>query len=590
MVSMISNLNLAFTFTIVIIFIILLQSYKKAKKINLYQSVISFLSIAFCIYVLFTIERIFTIFEFTRYMKLKTISMVFLFLIFLFLYIIVKLFIKFIFRMFYLKQILLNKFKFQNLLIFFILVIRKTIFIAYILVIITIAYNKLYFTGLTKPIVNAGIVNNSITASFDFVESIEKSHQQINSFTSLFSTEKMKEDILETENLLKELETYEEEFIDNIYPNLSEKNKDKVKEKYQEYFEKKITYKGSLLILLEDDLYKEVFGKPKYNKISELIIKIPYVNNLLFKDVEIYNLYNYLDNNKELIYWLQENRLSIEKIDKDDNDLLLINNFLEDYTALSKIKDKSNLDILKKINKTIDDYFKMQEWMIKLMELDIEEKEIVEDVIYVYLQNGDNLDEVIQKFNQDYKKGKFTSEYERAFEFTKDYLKNYRKHSLKIKHDIDPKVRIGSAVIKKLDISLFENERSLYYILTYINDSCFQTREICSKDYRFDLVEMILWGAFSETVDDNLRISSEKLSKLFNNIDQIEGYNKDLIIIELKILNDELMFKNRNGLEKSFIEENYHNNRISYDVLKVFYRNKTYISTKYFNKLQELIK
>lgn len=583
------SLNLAFTFTIFIIFITLLHSYTKAKKLNLYQTLSSFFSIAFCIYVYLTVDRIFNIYYFARDLKLKTIvSVIILFLIFLFSYIIIKIIIKLLFRFFYLRPVLRKKFPFGHALNFVLILTRNIVFLAYLIVVTSLFYNKLYFSGITKPIVNAKLVDVFYVEPIHFVDLLETTQEDIASFTDLFSLVNVEKNIKQTKDLLKELEENEKYFYQKVYVNLASEDKEKISDNYQLYFNKSLSREGILFVLLNEDLYADILEKPKISKMMEMLIKIPYLNKLVYKDYETYEFYNYLTKNQELINWLYENKTLIQTIDENDNLLLVIKEFYHNYDSLSKIKDKTNKSNIEKIKSALDDYYTIQNWILETMNEEVSEEILIEE-IQSFLASGKNLDSVIVKFNQDYKKGKF-SKFSKAYKFSTLYIKNYRNYSLKIEHNLDPHIRLTSAALSDLDTNLFTNEYSLHFILNYINSSCFQTTEVCDTNYRYDLVDMILWGLFTEEIDGNLRISSKKLDSIFEEVDQMKGYLKDDIIKEFHKLHDKLILSNRKGKKLSYIEEYYQQEIIQYDVLKVWYQNDKYISNSFRSKLQKLIK
>lgn len=571
-------LNYTIASSIVIIFIIILRSYKKSLKTNLSQSVSSFFSVYLCIYYIFSFDNLYFIFEYADSFNLHIIVFV---LIVLFIFIFVYLFIKFIIkRLFKYTRIihLLNKdyrsFKKLN---FIFVLIRKSLFMMYIVTILTISYTSLYYTGITKPIVTTSVIKTSQIDILTEINKIEEVNYSTSSFTDLFSQTKMLDKIYLTSDLLSQLKTYENQFVDDIYPKLPKESKVLVDEK----FNGELTSKGILTVLIEEDLYIDILDDGENNFAKKLFMKIPYLNDYLYKDEVVTNdLLAYIEKNNELIIWLDSQRTLIEDI--KNNELVVINQFKDDYSSFKNIEDKDNKFNIDEINSSIERYYYIHDFSLKI----IEDYNIID--VDMFLQNGENLDVIIRAFNKAYKENEFKEfklEFLNAYQLTERYLANYDTYSKSINTNIDPKARISAAALnREVEIGKYlKNERTLNQLLIYLNDKCYKSIDRCNEDKTIELIDMLLWGYFTEEIDEGkqIRLSSTKINDLYLDIDKMDGYNKASIKFQLIKLNDKLY---------PYIEEHYNKKIFDYDILKVIYKQENYTSEEFSQNIQKLIK
>lgn len=613
MLSFDGILNYTFTFTTIIIIITLLKSYKKSLKTNLGQSVSSFLSIIVCIYFIFTYKQINLIYEFIQSIGFnKEYFIIILFIVFTVLYMIIKVLIKIFFRFFRVKAYLSKDTKIHKRISIGFVLMRKSLFMIYFITVLTLLYSEVYYTGITKPIVNTPLIKTNYFEVFNEIERIEDAIAQSSEFTDLFSAREMKDQVENFDSLVSEEKSYEKTFLSEIYPDLSLQDKELVSQKYFDNYENELNRdsKGILVVLLKDNLYKDLLSEEDSQPIKQYLSKIPYLNDFVYKEeMNAIRLVDYIDNNKELIVWINTNRDLIEEYQQDKIDKIFsvnfVNQFVQDYDKVSNISDKDNQRLLNDIYTSIDKYYLMQNLALTLMESNEDftpnenEKTILDTLIYDYLKDAKHLDQIILEFNSTYKKGRFKKyeqELESVYQLTKRYLKNDKAYSLSIDANLDPKTRLSAAIIRddKLKDILY-NERSLNQLLTYMNSECYETLNNCDVNKTFDLMDLLLWGYFTEDyIDSNsqekIRISSKKLSDFYESVDEMNGSNIVNIKKEMIKLNEKLLFSNRKNHEDSYIKEYYYYNILGYDVLKVLHKQDDFINFKSKQSIQELIK
>ncbi len=569
-------LNYTIAFTIATIFFVLISSYKKSLKTNLSQSFSSFFSIFLCIYYIFSFNNLYFVYEFISDFKLGIIlSVLIVLIIFCFVYLFIKIIIKIVFKYTRLVKMLNQNYPGYKKVNFIFVFMRKSIFMLYIIIIITVFYSQLYYSGVTKPLVTMPIIKSTQIDVLTDISKIEQASYNASSFTELFSTNKMLDRLNLTSGLLTQLSNYEKQFMNNVYPNLSEENKIYISEKMES------DEVGILSVLVEDNLYTEILDINVGNFAQKILMKIPYLNEYLYNEEVIINdLYTYINNNSELIIWLDQNRSLIANYKNDK--LLLLNQFKEDYLSFKNIKDKGNKDIIDQINLSIDCYYFIQSWSLKIME----DSGITD--VEVFLQNGENLDLIIKEFNKDYKNSefkKFEVELLDAYQLTERYLKDYNIYSKSIKTNIPPQVRIGAAALDsevKIKKYLY-NEKLLYELLIYLNDTCYRSQDVCDDEKIFEIIDILLWGYFTEEIDSTkqIRLSSTKINDFYINIDEMNGFDKASIKTELIKLNNKLY---------PYIEKNYNDNIFGYEILKVLYKHDNYYSNEFYLLLKILIK
>lgn len=576
-------INYTIIFTIIIILLTLLLTYKKAQRCHLHQSIPNLLSIILCIYFFLTIDRIYTVFEYVNNFELETsLSYLIMFLIFLFLYLVIKVLVKLVIRIFHLKPYLYKTTKVHKTLNYIFIFGRKAIFLIYLIVLVSLFYDPLYYSGITQPVVRAGIINNSLTPTLDVIADYETSLEAITDFTDLFNLNKAKTAINWTERLFSENEKYQEEFINKIYSGLSSDKQELFNNKYLEVYNEEFNQnnsKGILTVLLKDNLYQDVFSNFEIKFYHKLLTNIPYVNKgVNIKETIVYRLNKYLESNKNLILWLEANTFKFA-------DLALIYRFKTDYQEFKDIGDKNNKRLITSIYQEIDRCFYLHNWTLEIAEIALD-LELAEQIALIeeYLQTAENLDTVIIRFNKDFENNVFKAyNFEAPYQFTELYLKEYQDYSLKVKNKLDPKIRIAAAMTSKSNFkAIIYQERSLYYLLLYLNNDCHKTKDYCDVNKTFHIVDSLLWGL---ATDKTYRISSAKIADFYQYLDKLSGYDKKIITAEIIKLNDKLIISK----ETSYIETNYNNGTLGYDVLKLLYREDNYTSKKFNNLIQDLI-
>jgi hypothetical protein len=464
---------------------------------------------------------------------------------------------------------------------------KSMLWIVYLSSIVSLLFVNVYFNGYTKPFVNTNLVNSQYNQLLEDLDKIDHANLKISSFTNLFNKDELYTHIKEFSEIVHSIDQLEESFMDDVFSDLSKERQSKIEDLYSKKFGQSLDdeYLGVFSILSEDEYYKDVFNIP-----TGFVSKIPLISNIVYKNDLHLTYYTFIEENQDLIEYINDERTLFTDIDLNFQEIIVS---LSDYEdELIKIKDKKNLVIIDDVFTSIDKYYTISNWIIDVIEEtddtyfigEIEPYQIIDQEVNDFLSDREHLDQVIKHFNQDYKKNKFNNKklLADAYEFTNIYLNEYQEMSLKIEQNIDPKFRLGAAYfVNEIEVDEFTlNGETLQILLSYLNQGCDDT---CNYEQTYQYLDIFIYGYLYDF--EYKELSDAKLDAILKSIDDFG--NKGAIISELKEFNDQLIVEND---EPSYIEYNYHNGNISYQILKLLYIYEEYTTEDFHTEIKALLK
>ncbi|ERJ11977.1 CvpA family protein [Haloplasma contractile] len=627
-------INFSLFFIILLVGYNLIRTYRKSQKALLFRTLVSLASLIVCTYLIFDVEQVFRLHDvLTLYNLPMPILIIIVAFIFCYLsgYLLIGRLLKFILKLMNGLKYFRKHSPFHQKLNFFLIFIRKLIFISFIITIASVIYNPLYTSGITKPIVDLPIVTGTQTELIHDLDYINNKNKEIDTFLSLFSSDDLKESIRKTADISREIKAYEDLFMNNVFPNLTKEQKSEIDQAFYKTYERDRVddYSGILTVISNEKIFSAIFEnneiEPKgFKQYVKFLSTVMFINDLLFEEKEIAYLEckNYVKDNKELIRFINNEQYLIEELDavKDSNQEdevveALVKHFSEHQTKLQTTTYKKNRQYIDDIANEINHYYFMTDWATKqISEISGTmntgaEYSLIDVDVYEAMRDAKTLDYLIENYNKDYQENHFKKlsnrrELKTSYQYTNDYLDQYRIYSKSLNVEIDPDTRLKAAIIHE-DINIenyLYNQVGLELLLNEINanEGCksvtinYQTDSatICRNEKVYDTMDAFLWGYLItyDDVNEQYRVSNEKVSMLFRNIEKMSPDKQSMIESELKELNNQLLFSNSADSSDSYIEMYYEQSIIGYDVMKLLYKNETYTSGMFNEKIEDIIK